>query len=90
MVTPESDDLVRREVAALSVHAPRKQIRRRVRRQVMLRRLQRELAAGRDINTVLRRPFPANSPDTFGPGRAQSVTSARITAPGGRPHAAPP
>jgi hypothetical protein len=58
MLTPESDDLVTREVAALTVHTPRKEIRRRVRRQVMLRRLQRELAAGRDINTVLRRPFP--------------------------------
>jgi hypothetical protein len=59
-VTAESDDLVTREVAALTVHMPRKEIRRRVRRQVMLRRLQRELAAGRDINTVLRRPFPSD------------------------------
>jgi hypothetical protein len=57
-VAPENDDLVTREVAALTVHTPRKEIRRRVRRQLMLRRLQRELADGRDINTVLRRPFP--------------------------------
>lgn len=34
----------------------RKEIRRRVRRQVMLRRLSRELASGEDFDTVLRRP----------------------------------
>jgi hypothetical protein len=34
----------------------RKEIRRRVRRQVMLRRLSRELAGVDDVDTVLRRP----------------------------------
>ena len=42
------------------VRTTRKEIRRRVRRQVMLRRLSRELAtvddANDDVNTVLRRP----------------------------------
>jgi hypothetical protein len=38
------------------VRTTRKEIRRRVRRQVMLRRLSRELASGNDLDTVLRRP----------------------------------
>jgi hypothetical protein len=38
------------------VRTTRKEIRRRVRRQVMLRRLSRELAAVDDVDTVLRRP----------------------------------
>jgi hypothetical protein len=38
------------------VRTTRKEIRRRVRRQVMLRRLSRELANGEDFDTVLRRP----------------------------------
>jgi hypothetical protein len=38
------------------VRTTRKEIRRRVRRQVMLRRLSRELAGGNDLDTVLRRP----------------------------------
>lgn len=38
------------------VRTTRKEIRRRVRRQVMLRRLSRELASGEDFDTVLRRP----------------------------------
>ncbi len=38
------------------VRTTRKEIRRRVRRQVMLRRLSRELANGDDLDTVLRRP----------------------------------
>jgi hypothetical protein len=49
-----------------SVPTSRKEIRRRVRRQVMLRRLSRELAstegnAGADgAGTILRRPAPTN------------------------------
>ncbi|HEY5050380.1 MAG TPA: hypothetical protein VII50_05730 [Acidothermaceae bacterium] len=38
------------------VRTTRKEIRRRVRRQVMLRRLSRELASADDLETVLRRP----------------------------------
>ena len=38
------------------VRTTRKEIRRRVRRQVMLRRLSRELASGNELDTVLRRP----------------------------------
>jgi hypothetical protein len=47
------------EIAAPIVRTPRKEIRRRVRRQVMLRKLTRELAEGQNIHTVLRRPFPS-------------------------------
>jgi hypothetical protein len=47
------------EIAAPIIRTPRKEIRRRVRRQVMLRRLDRELAEGRNIHPVLRRPFPS-------------------------------
>jgi hypothetical protein len=47
------------EIAAPIVRTSRKEIRRRVRRQVMLRRLDRELAEGQPIHhPVLRRPFP--------------------------------
>ncbi len=38
------------------VRTTRKELRRRVRRQVMLRRLSRELAIIDDVDTVLRRP----------------------------------
>jgi len=38
------------------VRTTRKEIRRRVRRQLMLRRLSRELATVDDVDTVLRRP----------------------------------
>jgi len=38
------------------IRTTRKEIRRRVRRQVMLRRLSRELATVDDVDTVLRRP----------------------------------
>jgi hypothetical protein len=38
------------------IRTTRKEIRRRVRRQVMLRRLSRELASGNEFDTVLRRP----------------------------------
>jgi hypothetical protein len=38
------------------VRTTRKELRRRVRRQVMLRRLTRELAIVDDVDTVLRRP----------------------------------
>lgn len=47
------------ETTVVTVRIPRKEIRRRVRRQVMLRRLRRELAEGQEIDTVLRRPFPS-------------------------------
>lgn len=40
------------------VRTTRKELRRRVRRQVMLRRLRRELANGSELSTVLRRPMP--------------------------------
>lgn len=46
-------------ITVATMQTPRKEIRRRVRRQVMLRRLRRELADSQDINTVLRRPFPS-------------------------------
>jgi hypothetical protein len=46
------------EIPIVTVRTPRKEIRRRVRRQVMLRRLERELSDGQEITIVLRRPVP--------------------------------
>jgi hypothetical protein len=43
-------------ISVSPVRTTRKEIRRRVRRQVMLRRLSRELASVDDVDTVLRRP----------------------------------
>ena len=40
----------------------KREIRRRVRRQVMLRRLRRELANGGEISAVLRRPTSTDAP----------------------------
>jgi hypothetical protein len=44
-----------------AMQASKREIRRRVRRQVMLRRLRRELANGEDITVVLRRPTSSST-----------------------------
>ncbi|MGH8888282.1 MAG: hypothetical protein ACRDV3_00800 [Acidothermaceae bacterium] len=43
-------------VTVATMQTSKREIRRRVRRQLMLRRLRRELANGQDIVEVLRRP----------------------------------
>jgi len=55
MIEPERNG-VNPAIPVSPVRTTRKEIRRRVRRQVMLRRLSRELASGNDLDTVLRRP----------------------------------
>jgi len=46
-------------VTVATMQTTKREIRRRVRRQLMLRRLRNELATGgKDIDTVLRRPKP--------------------------------
>jgi len=46
-------------VTIATMQTTKREIRRRVRRQLMLRRLRHELAInGQDIDTVLRRPKP--------------------------------
>jgi hypothetical protein len=56
MTEPERNG-VNPAIPVSPVRTTRKEIRRRVRRQVMLRRLSRELASGNDLDTVLRRPY---------------------------------
>jgi hypothetical protein len=55
---PTGDGTIRLNITIATAQTPSKQIRRRVRRQVMLRRLRRELAEGQDFTPILRRPFP--------------------------------
>ena len=55
MTEPERNG-VNPAIPVAPIRTTRKEIRRRVRRQVMLRRLSRELASGNDFDTVLRRP----------------------------------
>jgi hypothetical protein len=43
-------------VTIATMQTSKREIRKRVRRQVMLRRLRRELANGADLGVVLRRP----------------------------------
>ena len=43
-------------VTVATMQTSKREIRKRVRRQVMLRRLRRELANGADLGVVLRRP----------------------------------
>ena len=55
MTEPERNG-VNPAIPVSPVRTTRKELRRRVRRQVMLRRLTRELAIVDDVDTVLRRP----------------------------------
>jgi hypothetical protein len=57
---PPERNAVMIAIPMASIPTSRKEIRRRVRRQVMLRRLSRELGRTEDADsrTVLRRPFP--------------------------------
>jgi len=55
MTEPERNG-VNPAIPVSPVRTTRKEIRRRVRRQLMLRRLSRELATVDDVDTVLRRP----------------------------------
>jgi hypothetical protein len=51
--------IVTNPVTVATMQTTKREIRRRVRRQLMLRRLRNELATGgQDIDTVLRRPKP--------------------------------
>jgi hypothetical protein len=54
---PTGDGTIRLTITIATAHSARAEIRRRVRRQVMLRRLRRELAQGQELTTILRRPF---------------------------------
>jgi hypothetical protein len=53
---PNGDGTIRLNITIATAQTPRAEIRRRVRRHVMLRRLRRELAEGQDLTTILRRP----------------------------------
>jgi hypothetical protein len=63
---PTGDGLIRLNITIATAHPDRAEIKRRVRRQVMLHRLRRELAGGQDLTTILRRPVPGLGDELVG------------------------